>query len=158
MMKKAGYFMMVLCLFPGGGTAFGQSVYKSVDSAGRVTYSSTPPAADAVEVETLILPGGPTQSQVEQAQERVLQVRRGAEEMERQRLDRIEERARQRQAPESAVPEQESAGSQSDGYPWARPVLRPGGYHGERNTSPTGDHPAYKPNRPVPLPRPRVGR
>lgn len=62
------WFLSAVLLFP--AAVFGaDTVYKSVDEAGRVTYSSQPPQ-DAVEVEGVHLPRGPSAQDTTAAQER----------------------------------------------------------------------------------------
>jgi hypothetical protein len=52
-----------------------EQVYKSIDAAGNVTYSATPPAApDVADVETLSVEPGPTPTEQREAEQRAREV------------------------------------------------------------------------------------
>lgn len=121
-------------------TAFAEQIYKSVDSAGRVTYSSTPPAGTKAEKVELAPP--PTEEEAQQAAEQVKKAGARASELEAQRLEREaaekakeEEEARRREAEKPAVIEQ--------------PVYVPPPYYDG------GLYLPQPPRVPKPLPRPR---
>jgi hypothetical protein len=74
-------------------TAHADPIYKSVDSAGNVTYSSTPPGG--VKAEKVDVPPPPTEDETRQAAERVKQAEERASELESSRLEQeAKERAR----------------------------------------------------------------
>jgi hypothetical protein len=102
--------------------AHADPIYKSVDSAGNVTYSSTPPAG--VKVEKVDVPPSPTEEETRQATERMKQVEKRASEMESSRLEqqakeqaREAEEARQREAQNPVVIQQPAYAPQPGYYP-----------------------------------------
>jgi len=113
-------------------TAHADPIYKSVDSAGNVTYSSTPPAG--VKAEKVDVPPPPTEEDTRQATERVKQAEERASEMESNRLEqqareqaRAAEEARQREAQKPIVIQQPVYQPQPYYYPPMRrlPPLPP---------------------------------
>jgi Domain of unknown function (DUF4124) len=89
-------------------TAHADPIYKSVDSAGNVTYSSTPPKG--VKAERVDVPPPPTEEETRKAMERVKQADERASELESSRLEqeakeraRADEEARQREAQKPVV-------------------------------------------------------
>jgi hypothetical protein len=124
-------------------TAHADAIYKSVDSAGNVTYSSTPP--EGVKSQRLDVSPPPTEEETRQAKQRVKQAEEQVGEMENIRLEqqakeqaRAAEEARQRQAQQPVVIPQPVYVPQQGYYPpvQARPPA----------------------NRPTPLPSPPPSR
>ena len=112
--------------------AHADPIYKSVDSAGNVTYSSTPPAG--VKAEKVEVPPPPTEEETRQAMERVKQAEEHASELESSRLEqqareqaRAAEEARQREAQKPIVIQQPVYQPQPYYYPPMRrlPPLPP---------------------------------
>jgi len=127
-------------------TAYADLIYKSVDSEGNVTYSSTPPAG--VKAQKVELPPPPTEDETRQATERIKQQAELASEMERSRLEqeareqaRADEEARQREAQKPIVIEKPVYVPQPVYYP---PVP----------TRPRPPRPPLPPVKPRPLPNP----
>jgi hypothetical protein len=73
-----------------GSLAAQTPVYKSIDAEGNVSYSSRPPES-AAGVERVPLDPAPTESQRQQAEERVREMEQAAARMERERADTQEE-------------------------------------------------------------------
>jgi len=126
-------------------TAHADPVYKSVDSAGNVTYSSTPPAG--VKAEQVDVPPPPTEEETRQAKERMKQAEEQVSEMENTRLEqqareqaRAAEEARQREVQQPVVIQQPVYVPQQGYYPpvQGRPPL------------PRPPAPPVRPVRPVP--------
>jgi hypothetical protein len=121
-------------------TARATPIYKWVDSAGRVTYSSTPPT-HARKVEKMNLAPGPSTAEVQQAEQRAKQTEARASELEKQRREqeaREAEEARRREAQRPArtiVIEQ--------------PVYVPQPYYYLPRAKP---HPPHRPVKPPPPP------
>jgi len=67
--------------------ALADALYKSVDSAGNVTYSSTPPPAGA-KAEKLDLPPPPTEAETRQAEEQMKKTEEMSSEMETARREK----------------------------------------------------------------------
>jgi hypothetical protein len=127
------------------GTAHADPIYKSVDSAGNVTYSSTPPAG--VKAEKVDVPPPPTEEDTRQAMERVKQAEERASDLESSRLEqeakeraRAAEEARQREAQKPVVIQQPVYVPQPVYYP---PIQR-------RPPSTLPPAPPAKPVRPQP--------
>jgi hypothetical protein len=78
-------------------------VYKSVDRAGNVTYSSSPPAAGAA-AQKLEVPPAPSEAETREAQERLRRAQERANELESQRLDRVAREAEAEREREAAKP------------------------------------------------------
>ena len=74
------------------GPSAAYDIYKSVDAAGNVTYSTHPPP-DAQKVEQLELPPGPTAEQKAQAQQREQEIVGAAREIQKQNEAAAAERA-----------------------------------------------------------------
>jgi len=122
-------------------------IYKWVDSAGQVTYSSTPPPA-GVQAEKMELASPPSEEQVQQAKERVKRDEEQARELKKARLEleaarkAEEDRRREMQSsPPTVVIEKPVYVPQPIYYP---PVIErpPGGL----------------PIKPRPVPHPRDGK
>jgi len=70
-MTSAKHLDLLVALFLLPVTAFaGNTIYRSVDDAGHVTFSTEPPV-DAARTETVRVPPGPSAQETEQAIERV---------------------------------------------------------------------------------------
>jgi hypothetical protein len=78
----------------GSGPASSEEIYKSVDQAGKVTYSAAP-LADAVTSKTVELPRQPTPEEVCAAEEQQQLIKTFGAELEKNRKQRAEEQARQ---------------------------------------------------------------
>jgi hypothetical protein len=103
-------------------TVHADPIYKSVDSAGNVTYSSTPP--EGVKAEKVDVPPPPSEEETRQAKERMKQAEEQASEMENTRLEqqareqaRADEEARQREAQQPVVIQQPVYIPQQGYYP-----------------------------------------
>jgi TolA-binding protein len=78
-------------------TAMAQTVYKSVDAQGRVTYSSSPPPAAADEmVEKVRIAPGPTEQQQQEAARRVEKLEEATRSAEQQRQEQTARRTQAR--------------------------------------------------------------
>ena len=78
--------------------AAAETIYKSVDAEGRVTYSSEPPAK-AVDTQTVTLPKAPSETDQEAAIEREKELQKAADEVT---SERAAETSKRRQAASSA--------------------------------------------------------
>jgi hypothetical protein len=88
-------FLLVATLLPGG--AFGSdTLYKSIDEAGRVTYSSQPPPA-AVEIEEVQVAPGPSAEVTEKAAARVKETAKKVDAHYRELMERREQEAAERE-------------------------------------------------------------
>jgi len=93
------YLMVVLIILQSGLVAADQ-VYKSVDEAGNVTYSSTPPE-DSVEVDNVELAPGPSEESVKKAQESHEKTKQTANAIDKQNKELDAKRAEERKAAEA---------------------------------------------------------
>ena len=94
-----GAVMMMLAIvgpmtMSGSAPASTEEIYKSVDQAGKVTYSDAP-LADAVTTKTVELPHQPTPEQVCAAEEQNQLIKTFGAELEKNRKQYEEEQARQ---------------------------------------------------------------
>ena len=119
-----------------------EPVYKSVDSKGRVTYSSTP-LEDAVTVEDVEIFPAPGEERVRETEERLGETREIAKQLEEARKQResLREEARRREQP---VPEPRVSEREPERYPY---YVYP--YWGRRPYYP---HRPVRPGRPKPVP------
>ena len=119
--------------------ALADAVYKSVDSAGNVTYSSTPPAG--AKAEKLDVPPPPTAAETQQAEERMKKTEEMSSEMEAQR--------REKEAAQAAK-EAEEARLRAAQQPVVieTPVYVPPDYYPPAD----GRYPGLPAARPMPLP------
>lgn len=123
--------------------AHGETIYKSVDSEGRVTYSSTPPPSGS-RVEKLMLPSSPSEQDIRQARELAQRVETQGRQLESKRLEQEaakkaeEERLRALQPPPPVVIEKPVYVPRAIYYP---PVI-------ERPPA----RPPRPPNKPRPVP------
>jgi hypothetical protein len=127
-------------------------IYKSVDAAGNVTYSSEPPAG-TVSSKTVDLPPAPTRAEIEEAQRIAEQTRLKAEEMARDREARAAGKQQGRPVQPDVTEEgTETASSEAD--------VVPGPVSPEAERPETGDR--NPPRRPLPpggnLPQPPISR
>ncbi len=134
------------------------TVYRSVDADGRVSYSSTPPPA-AADVRQVELPPPPSAAEVDAAKEREKALGDLATQLEQSRKDReaAAEAARQASAPESAAAQPLPPPPPPDEYwGWSRvpPFPRPPHWRPRPPYEwPEWEHPGYRPG-PVPRPPP----
>ena len=153
-MRSVRYRPAILIPLLFAGTCVAQTLYKSVDEQGHVTYSETPPA-DAVETKSVPIAPGPSRENAERARERAramaeeadtkyqeLMERRKEEEearkkAERERADR-EAAERQRAADESSYEGPYPYGWR---WPYPYPPIRP-------PIPPRPTHPIVPPKRP----------
>lgn len=140
-------YMLSLLVVLSATPVAAETVYKSVDDAGHVTYSSTPPS-NSVEVEAVPLAPAPSQANVEAAEKNLKQTEKMADELEKQRLEQ------QEQALNSPSETREESGEgrlEYGGYSrWSDP--QPREEIRERRLQ-DGNRPGA--GRPVPLPAPR---
>jgi hypothetical protein len=94
---RRAVFMMLAIVGPmtmsGSASASADQIYKSVDRAGKVTYSSAP-LADAVTAKVVEPPHQPTPEQVSAAEEQHQFIKTLGAELEKNRKQREEEQAR----------------------------------------------------------------
>lgn len=90
------------------GICGAQTMYKSVDAQGRVTYSSHPPV-DAVETEGVQIAPGPSAEAAEQARQRAKAREREADAQYRKLIEQRQKEAEARKEAESARLAKESA-------------------------------------------------
>jgi hypothetical protein len=160
-----------------------QTVYKSIDANGNVTYSSTPPP-DAARAEAIELTPSPAPTEIEAAQQRAQALQELGDQASSEREERSAQLAEARQAAREEAARQQPAEPPSQaasygGYGWGFPIypgyqpgyLRPGVRPPwpERPAPPPParrpmtkpNHPAYWPRQPVRppdiKPRPRGG-
>ncbi len=121
MMSPRAFLLLFATL--ASASAVADELYKSVDSAGNVTYSSTPPRGSKVEKLEVAPP--PSEAEVREAEERLKKNEAQANELEAQRrekeaaeAEREAEAARLREAQKPAEPEViETPAPQPDYYP-----------------------------------------
>lgn len=71
-------------------SAVGDEIYRSVDAEGNVTFTDTRPAGNTVE--RVELPPGPSEETLRQTEQRNREIRNAAEQAERKRLQRQQEK------------------------------------------------------------------
>jgi regulator of protease activity HflC (stomatin/prohibitin superfamily) len=135
-------------------SAMADALYKSVDSAGNVTYSSTPPKGGKVEKLEVAPP--PTEAEVQAAEERLKRNAAQANELEAERrekeaaeAEREAEEARLREAQKPAQPVMTDAPGNAN-----QPIDYPSPGAGFPPGMPTGRPIPIRP-RPTPLPSSR---
>lgn len=79
-------YTLSLLLLLSATTVMAETAYRSVDGAGHVTFSSTPPS-DSVDVEAVPLAPSPSKADVEAADENLKQTEKMADQMQQQRLE-----------------------------------------------------------------------
>jgi len=92
---------LALAALPPIGAAGADTLYKSIDETGQVTYSSQPPK-DAVEVEALQVVPGPSADEVENAAERAQRVERAVDDRYQALMERREQEEQLRKEAEEA--------------------------------------------------------
>jgi hypothetical protein len=97
--RRLTLILLPLIILP---TAGAETVYKSVDEQGNVTYSSTPPPGGAEVVEQVPIAPPPPQSEVQAAEERMRQL-----EIESARSDRERRESKEQQTQSVAAAEAE---------------------------------------------------
>jgi hypothetical protein len=139
-------FLLVLAIL--AATANAQTVYRSVDAHGNVTYSDQPPPRNAVKVEEVSVQPGPSDAAQREARERVQRDEAKANEMRQAREDRLQQQ--QAAQPVAPIPparvEREDPVDQYFGYPQPYPARRD--QIGDRLEG----QPVQRPDRPVQLP------
>ena len=121
-------------------SAYGDAVYKWVDSAGRVTYSSTPPP-HARKVDKVKLTPAPSNADVQQAEQRAKQTEARASELEKQRREQEAKEAEEARRREAQRPVRTIVIEQ--------PVYVPQPYYYPPRLKP---HPPHRPVKPPPPP------
>lgn len=148
------FFLLAAVLLQPFAAEAGNTLYKSVDEEGRVTYSSTPPE-DAVEVEGLRVPPGPSAQTKEEARARVKAIEERSREQyqelkegrKRAAQARVEAQERERREQEEAERQrrlEESLDRPSYGWSYSRPYWPVWGW----------GYPS--PHPPIHLPRPPI--
>lgn len=140
------YALALLLALLVGQPVSADPLYKWVDSAGRVTYSSTPPPA-GTKAEEVEAPPRPSEEEVRQAGERVNRTRARVRELEDERLEQ-EAAERAREEEEARRREEEHA---REPVVIEKPVYVPQPIY----YPPAGKRPPPPPIRP-PLPQPPV--
>jgi len=148
---RHGLLILILLLFAGSCAA--QTLYKSVDEKGKVTYSDTPPA-DAVATESVPIAPGPSPQETEQARERAQVISQEAQSRHQELMERRQEEAEAREqakrerAEREAAEKQQAAEEPSYGQPYPygwwpnpHPPMRP-------PRPPRPVHPIEPPRRP----------
>ena len=93
-MKHQGWLPITAVLLFAACPATAQTVYKSVDAQGRVTYSSTPPPAETGEfVEKVPIESGPTEKQQQEAMQRAKELEANTSSAFQQRQEQAEQRS-----------------------------------------------------------------
>lgn len=139
-------FVLVLALPAAMATA--QTVYRSVDAHGNVTYSNQPPAANAVNVEEVSVQPGPSDAAQREARERAQRDEAKANEMREAR----EHRLQQQQAAQPAAPVPPAPVAREDPVDYYQPYLDPyPAQRGQIRNRPERP-PVQLPDRPVQLP------
>ena len=126
------------------------AIYRSVDKAGRVTYSEEPPP-DAAKVEPVEIPPGPTDAAVQQSLERAKEMEKAANAQYKARIERRKQAEAKKAAQEQAEAA-ESSGRNDDSIEDSQPMYYSpwyGGYWGR----PRPPRPPRPPHPPI-LPRP----
>jgi len=121
-----------------GTTASADALYKSVDSAGNVSYSSTPPKAGKVEKLEVAPP--PSEAEVRATEERLRKNAAQAQELQAQRQDRqAAEAAREAEAARQREEAQADEPDESGPPAAPQPLLYPppiSGYPGQPGARP----------------------
>ena len=99
--------------------AFSETIYKSVDKGGEVTFSDEPPA-NAVNVEKLNVQPAPTESQQHESMERAKRMESQANEMG------AASAAHRQPVPQLQEPEVQPVETYQDVDPHRRPLIREG--------------------------------
>lgn len=136
------------------------TVYKSIDEQGNVTFSSES-VENAVSEQAIQLPAGPSDDQVETAQQRVRDSQQRADTMENQRLKRDKIRQADENARQQLKLQQEQAGANTNedngfyGYPaYRKPGYghrpgKPGHQPGHKPGHKPGNKPGHQPSQPI---------
>lgn len=139
-------FVLVLAL--PAATATAQTIYRSVDAHGNVTYSDKPSPANAVNVEEVSVQPGPSDAAQREARERVQRDEAKANEMREAREHRLQrQQAAQPAAPVPTAPvEREEPVDYYQPYPDPYPARR------DQIRNRPERQPVQRPDRPVQLP------
>jgi hypothetical protein len=101
MKQLAKPLFLALAALPPIGAAGADTLYKSIDETGQVTYSSQPPK-DAVEVEALQVAPGPSEEEIEKAAERAQRVGQAVDDRYQALMERREQEEQLRKEAEEA--------------------------------------------------------
>jgi hypothetical protein len=130
--------------------------YRSVDEAGRVTYSAQPPAG-AAKVEQVDVPAGPSDAAVQQALERAKKMENAADAQYKAMTERRKEAEAQRAAQERAdAADSKERDDQTLEDPDSQPMYYAPWYQGYWGR-PHPPHPPRPPHPPKPPRPPRQG-
>ena len=130
-MKTAVYMLLFLLACPSVTTA--DTIYKSVDENGNVTYSTTPPADSKTSTRVDIAPP-PSEERIKAAQQRQERNLKAAEMLDENRKKRDEitaednriKQERQRQLRQQQEAETNNENQNYNGYPYYYPRRLPG--------------------------------
>ena len=136
-------------------TAAAQQVYRSVDPQGNIIYSDNPPA-DAAQIQNVELPPGPTEEQVEQAQQRGRAIQESADKMasEREAREKIAAEKRREEQQRQLAAEQEARIARLEAMQRNQDYWDYGVYYPRYPRPPIIEHPIERPDRPVTRPQP----
>jgi hypothetical protein len=136
--------MLVMVML--AGTAFAEQIYRSVDADGNVTFSSQPPT-EAVTVDEVSVPAGPSDAAQREARERMQRQEATASEMGEARASRVQQKAESDPVAPDVVERVEP--DQYYGYPYRVTPRR------DQIPDRLPERPVHLPARPVnPLARP----
>ena len=135
----------VLALLAGAVAA--ESIYRSVDADGNVTFSSTPPA-NAVDVDEVSVQPGPSAAAQREALQRTRRQAAAARDMGRARADRAQQPARQGAPAVDDDAMNEAPDYYYNGYPYRAPGQRERVRDAVRER--LQERPVQLPARPVP--------
>ena len=143
-------FVLVLAL--PAATATAQTVYRSVDAHGNVTYSDRPPRANAVNVEEVSVQPGPSDAAQREARERAQRDEAKANEMREAREHRLQQQQAAQPAAQPAAPVPPAPVAREDPVDYYQPYVDP--YPGQRDQIRNRPErpPVQLPDRPVQLP------
>ena len=140
-MKK--WYLMAVLMAVVSGLVTAAEVYKSVDEAGNVTYSSEPPE-DSVKVDNVEVAPGPSEESVKKAQEAHEKTKQTANAIDKENKELEAKRAHERKEAEAEEAKKHEV-TETEVY---------------RHQNTIGGHPIIVPPRPVPpiAPPPPVQR
>jgi Domain of unknown function (DUF4124) len=138
-------FVLVLAL--PAATATAQTIYRSVDAHGNVSYSDQPPR-NAVNVEEVGVQPGPSDAAQREARERVQRDQAKANEMREAR----EQRLQQQQAAQPAAAGPPTPAEREDPVDYYQPYPDPYSVRRDQIRNRPDRQPVQRPDRPVQLP------
>jgi uncharacterized protein DUF4124 len=139
-------FLLVLAL--PAATVTAQTVYRSVDAHGNVTYTDQPPPASAVNVEEVSVQPGPSDAAQREAREQAQRDEAKANEMREAR----EHRLQQEEAAQAAAPVPQAPVEREDPVDYYQPYSDPYPARGDQIRNRPERRPVQRPDRPVQLP------